>query len=83
MNTNTIIGHTVTHQGYGTGTIISVENNRITVNFDSVGVKKLQFPQVFLKLLTIDDTDLQEKVLAEARKLEEQIAENIKLLFRE
>ena len=70
MNTNTIIGHTVTHQGYGTGTIISVENNRITVNFDSVGVKKLQFPQVFLKLLTLDDTDLQKEVLAEARKLE-------------
>ena len=64
MDVQKLIGHNVTHKSFGTGRILSVNDTQVIVNFDTKGIKKLQFPQTFAKYMRIDDEYLQSEIMA-------------------
>ena len=69
MNTDKLVGHSVTHTTWGTGTIISVDSRYLTVSYNDLGEKKYQFPKAFESFLTIDDNSLQKEILEEIQRL--------------
>lgn len=73
MDIQKLVGHSVTHQSFGTGRILSVNDTQVVVDFDAKGIKKLQFPQTFASFMRIDDEHLQSEILVleEKRKAEE------------
>ena len=64
-----MLGVQVKHSTFGTGKVITQENNMITVEF-AVKTTKFVFPDAFEKFITAADPDLQAKILAdiESRK---------------
>ena len=73
MDIQELIGHNVIHKSFGTGRILSVTDTQIEVEFDTKGIKKVQFPQTFASYMRIDDEYLQSQimVLEEKRKTDE------------
>ena len=69
MNTDKLLGHAVTHNTWGTGTIISADSKYLIVSFNELGDKKYQFPKAFESFLTMDDDSLQKEILEEIRRL--------------
>ena len=69
-----IIGTKVKHASWGAGTIISLVNNYMEIEF-SIGVKKLVYPDAFEKYIKADDPDMQAAILQmikDAKDAEEQ-----------
>lgn len=63
MDGKSIIGRGVTHISYGTGTIVDVDELYIKVQYEKDGkTRKYQFPGIFSKYLTIDDSSLQKEL---------------------
>lgn len=69
MNIDKLVGHSVTHNTWGTGTIISADSKYLTVSYKELGERKYQFPKVFESFLTIDDDSLQKEILEEIQRL--------------
>ena len=69
-----IIGTKVTHALWGTGTIISLVNNYMEIDFP-IGVKKLVYPDAFEKFIKAVDPDVQAAIMQQikdAKEAEEQ-----------
>ena len=69
-----IIGTKVKHALWGTGTIISLVNNYMEIEFP-IGVKKLVYPDAFEKYIKAEDSDMQAAILQmikDAKDAEEQ-----------
>ena len=47
MDTRKLLGHAVTHNSWGLGTIIASDDKYVTVLYSEHGEKKYQFPKAF------------------------------------
>ena len=71
-----LINERVKHRVFGTGNVIDVKSNQITVQFaDKYGQKKFSYPSVFEKYLIMCDETAQEFVSDELRLLMERISD--------
>lgn len=59
-----ILGAQVKHFTFGTGKVITQENNMITIEF-AAKTTKFVFPDCFEKFVTATDPNLQERILAD------------------
>ena len=66
-------GQEIKHDTYGTGRIVNVDGNYVTVRFESVGDKYFQFPQALGEILKLDDIEAR----AEAHRLIEEKKEKM------
>lgn len=57
-----LINQKVKHRAFGEGTIISVTDTIVEIEF-SVGVKRLQFPQTFESLMVANDSNIQSAII--------------------
>lgn len=57
-----LINQKVKHRAFGEGTIISVTDTIVEIEF-SVGVKRLQFPQTFESLMVAKDSNIQSAII--------------------
>ncbi len=48
MDIQKIIGHRVTHITWGSGSITQADDKYVWIEFDEGGLKKYQYPKVFL-----------------------------------
>ncbi len=61
MNFSELEGQKVQHKAFGVGKIISVEDNKVKVDF-TVGVKEFVYPDAFEKFLKIEDSKLEKNI---------------------
>lgn len=62
-----MIGQRVHHKSFGGGTITGLDGTLLSVRFSS-GEKKFVYPDAFESFLTAEDTELQEKILADLQE---------------
>ena len=63
MDGKSIVGHSVTHIAYGSGTIVDVDELHIKVQYEKDGkTRKYYFPEAFSQYLIIDDSSLQKEL---------------------
>ncbi len=71
-----LINELVEHPVFGTGTVISQNNNRITIQFcEKVEEKRFIYPDAFKNCLNMCDPAIAQKVLAELTAKIKQIEE--------
>lgn len=71
-----LINERVEHPEFGTGKVISQDDNRITIQFSKeTGTKRFIYPDAFEKYLTIFNPSAEKKVLADLIAKAEQIEE--------
>lgn len=69
-----LINEKVSHRSLGAGTIIGVDDQYITIQFESK-TSKVTYPTAFETILKLDNTDKQEAILAEINRTKKAEAE--------
>ena len=71
-----LINERVEHRVFGSGSVISVEQDQITVQFaEKIGQKKFSYPSAFEQYLKLCDENAQEFVSGEMKVLTERVLE--------
>ena len=76
------IGQKVKHKSFGEGFILSISEKIIKIEF-TIGIKKLQYPQVFENLVIAIDADVQKAITDKIKKDKESADEAKKVFLQE
>lgn len=65
-----LINSIVIHDRWGTGTVTSLEKDRLTVDFGKSGTRKFPYPDCFSRFLEFQGKDIPDEILDEISKKE-------------